>query len=610
MGNAAPPLGPAAPGLGTADRLDSWKEIASYLKREVRTAQRWEKSEGLPVHRHQHEKLSSVYAFRSELDTWWRERQQVLEKEVEPAEDAARPSEPEQAPEAAARASPPAVARPARPRRIAAMLAIIAALAISGFVAYRWRVSEVAVPPAASKIRLVVLPFRNLSGDPAQEVFCEGLTETLTTQLGRLDPDHLGVIASTTASIVKNKPVSEIGTELQVDYVLEGSVLRSGNHVQVEAQLIQVSDQTHRWADTYRREVDDMFSVQNDVAHSVAAAIRLTLTPSERARLSAGVKVAPEAYDAYLQGLVSWNKRTRESIQKSIEYFQVAIGKDPNFALAWAGLANGYSILAAVPTSALPPREAMPKAKKAAEEAIRLDPTLAEGHAALALVRQSYDWDWNGAEEEYQRAFAINPSDGTARHWHSLLLLARNRQREALDEIELARTLDPLSPVIPSSRVMALYFARDYDRVIEEAGKALEVEPNATLVRYHLAQALIQRGRYAEGIAQLKTALKISGGDLLFTAALARAYGISGDHAAALKLVADLQSAARSRFVPPVYFAAAYAGLGDGTQAIHWLESAYDERIDYLIFLNVEPTADSLRPDPRFRSLLARIGLL
>jgi len=610
MSNTASPLGPSAPGLGTADRLDSWKEIAAYLKREVRTAQRWEKSEGLPVHRHQHDKLSTVYAFRSELDTWWRERQQVLEKEVEPAEDAARSTEPEQVPEAAAQASPPALPFSGRPRRVAIVLAIVAAVAISVVAAYRWRMSRATAPLATAKIRLVVLPFRNLSGDPAQEVFCEGLTETMTTQLGRLDPDHLGVIASTTASIVKNKPVSEIGTELQVDYVLEGSVLRSGNHVQVEAQLIQVSDQTHRWADTYKREVDDMFSVQNDVAHSVAAEIRLTLTPSERARLSEGVKVSPEAYDAYLQGLVSWNKRTRESIQKSIEYFQVAIGKDPGFALAWAGLANGYSILASVPTSALPPREAMPKAKKAAEEAIRLDPTLAEGHAALALVRQSYDWDWNGAEEEYQRAFAINPSDATARHWHSLLLLARNRQREALDEIELARTLDPLSPVIPSSRIMALYFARDYDRVIEEAGKALEVEPNATLVRYHLAEALVQRGRYAEGIAQLKTALKISGGDLLFTAALARAYGISGDHTTALKLVAELQSTARSRFVPAVYFAAAYAGLGDGSQAIHWLETAYDERIDYLIYLNVEPTADSLRPDPRFRSLLARIGLL
>ncbi|HKM89227.1 MAG TPA: hypothetical protein VJX29_01330 [Candidatus Acidoferrales bacterium] len=485
MSQPSPPPGPVSSVTGSGDRLDSWKEIASYLKREVRTAQRWEKSEGLPVRRHQHDKLSSVFAYRSELDAWWQERQPVLEKEPETVEESGQAGLAEPTAEELPQQSVEEATVHKPSRRAMAIFAFVIALALSLGLAYLLQRARSSGPQGFTKTRLVVLPFRNLNGDPAQEVFCEGLTESMTTQLGRLDPEHLGVIASTTATLIKDKTIDKIGRELDVKYVLEGSVFRSGDHVQVHAQLIQVSDQTHRWADTYSRDVSDMFSVQNDVANAIAAEIRLKVTPAEQARLSDGLKISPGAYEAYLQGLVSWNKRTPEGIRKSIDYFQQAIQKDPQFALAWAGLANGYSILSAVPTDAIPPREAMPKAKKAAEEAIRLDPASAEGHAALALVLYSYDWDWEGAEEEFQRAFAINPSYGTARHWHSLLLLARGRQPEALAEIELARTLDPLSPVIPSTRAMALYCARDYDRVIEEAPKALEVEPDSWLLRYH-----------------------------------------------------------------------------------------------------------------------------
>lgn len=615
MTTSAPRPGTPSAGLGGADRLDSWKEIAAFLKREVRTAQRWEKSEGLPVHRHQHDKLSSVFAYRSELEAWWKERQQVLEREVEPAEEAAHPAVPQAEHVSVAEPevdAPNEISRlpvPGRSRRIAVTFFVVSALAIVLAVGYRWQMSRAFKVPADAKIRLVVLPFRNLSGDPAQEVFCEGLTETMTTQLGRLDPDHLGVIASTTASLVKNKPVSQIGRELSVNYVLEGSVLRSGNQVRVEAQLIQVSDETHRWADTYNREAGDMFSVQNDVAHSVAAEIRLTLTPSERARLTTGVRVAPEAYDAYLQGLVSWNKRTPEGMLKSIGFFQQAIQKDPGFALAHAGLANGYSILSALPTAAMAPREAMPMAKQAAERAIQLDPSSAEAHAALALVHQSYDWDWVGAEEEYQRALSINPSYGTARHWHSLLLIARGRQKQALEEIELARTIDPLSPVIPSTRVMALYFSREYDRVIEEAEKALQADPDAQLIRYNYAQALVQKGRYPDAIAQFKTAQRASGGAALYVMALGHAYARSGDRAAAQAALAELSGMVKQGRAPTAYLAAVYSGLQDRDNAMLWLEKAYEERTDYLMYLNVEPMADPLRSDPRFQKLIARIGL-
>ena len=612
MSNPAPPHGGPASGLSAPDRLDSWKEIAAYLKREVRTAQRWEKNEGLPVHRHQHDKLSSVFAYRREIDAWWQERQQVLEKDVEPGAEPAPPMGPN--PEPLPEPVPPEVISampvPGRLRRTAVTLLVVGAFVIAVGAAYRWERLRSSGVSASTKIRLVVLPFRNLSPDPAQDVFCEGLTETMTTQLGRLDPDHLGVIASTTASLIKNKQVSQIGSDLSVNYVLEGSVLRSGDHVQVEAQLIQVSDQTHRWADTYSRQLDDMLSVQNGLAHAIAEEIRLTLTPTEQERLTSGAKVVPEAYDAYLQGLVSWNKRTPEGMLKSIGFFQQAIRQDPRFALAHAGLANCYSILSALPNAALAPREAMPKAKQEAEEAIRLDPSSAEAHAALALVHQSYDWDWQGAEEEYQRAFSINPSDGNARHWHSLLLVARGYQREALDEIERARTLDPLSPVIPSTRVMALYFGREYDRVIAEAEKALQADPDSQLLRYNYAQALVQKGRYPEAIAQFKIAQHASGGAALYTMALGRAYALSGDRAAAEKLLAELSALAARGRSTTAYLAALHTSLGHRDQAIRLLEQCYDERIDYLMYLKVEPMADPLRQDPRFQELLRRIGLI
>lgn len=253
----------------------------------------------------------------------------------------------------------------------------------------------------------------------------------------------------------------------------------------------------------------------------------------------------------------------------------------------------------------------MPKAGKAAEEAVRLDPLSAEAHAALGLVLQSYDWDFDGAEREYERALSINPSYGSARHWHSLLLAARGRHKDATQEIERARSLDPLSPVIRSTRIQEFYFSRDYDRAIEECRKELEIEPAFPIIHYHLGQSLIQKGELAEGIAQLQNGQALAGGSSpVFVAALGHAYGLAGDRAAALKSLAELTARARKgEYVPAIYFVAVYTGLGDHEQAIHWLEKAYDEKVEYLIFLNVEPMADPLRSDPRFQDLVRRIGL-
>jgi TolB-like protein/Tfp pilus assembly protein PilF len=610
MSKTSPPPAPGTPEPPPGDRLDSWKEIAVYLKREVRTAQRWEKNEGLPVRRHQHDKLSTVFAYKSELDAWWHERQPQLEKEVETPDGEDTPDSSFKIPstrkdEPAADASAMLAANPLR-----RALALVVLLFVILGVFYLYKRFLLGSQPISTRTRLVVLPFRNLSSDPAQDVFCQGLTQAMTTQLGRLDPEHLGIIAATTADKIKDKPVDEIGSELGVNYVLEGSVSRSANQVRIDAQLILVSDQTLKRAITFSRDVGDMLSLQNEVAQAIASDIRLTLSPAEKERLEAGGKVDPEAYEAYLQGLVAWNKRTPQGLAKSIEYFNTAIEKSPKYAAAYAGLADAYSILSAVPTAAMSPLVAMPKAKKAAEEAIGIDPSSAEAHAALALVRQSYDWDWDGAEQEFQRAFAINPSYGSARQWHSLLLMARGRNSEALEEIERARTLDPLSPVIPASRIQAFYFSRQYDRAIEECRKAIEVEPNFLTVHYHLGQSLLAKGKFAEAIAELKKAEALADGPTpVFTMALGHAYGVSGDRATALKSLAELNAMGAKGYVPALFVSAIYTGMGDRDRAMQWLQKAYDERTEYMIFLNVEPMADPLRSDPRFQALLRKVGL-
>lgn len=595
-------------------RLDSWKEIAAYMNREVRTVQRWEEFEGLPVHRLQHDKLASVYAYKSELDAWRLQRQPPPDKESEEGREAeqgeAKPLAPQ--PETPEPREPVEIEPLARriPRAMSSPIAIALAAAFVIVVGYFLRPPS-QNPAPTHKIKLVVVPFKNLSGDPEQEYFSDGLTEEMITQLGRLHPERLGVIARTTAMQYKGtqKGADEIGSELGVDYVLEGSVRRDANRVRISAQLIQASDQTHVWAETYERDLRDIFALQREVAEAIAGQIRLTLTPEDEARLVGTRTVDPEAFEAYLQGQAYWNRRTPEGLQKSVDYFNQAIQKDPRYALAYAGLADAYVLLGSIPNDALTPREAMPKAKAAAGKALEVDPSLAEAHASLALVRQSYDWDWQGAEQEYQRALEINPGYATARQWYSLLLRAMGRHEEALEQIQRAGELDPLSPVIVSTFAQAYYFAGQYDRVIDLCQKTLETEPNFLLLHYHLGEAYVQKGRLAEAIAELEKAKQMSGGHPAMIMALGHAYGVSGRKAEALQTLRELNGLAKKRYVPAMYFAAVYTGLSDKDQAFRWMDKAYRERTDYLIFLNVEPMADPLRSDARFQDLLRRIGL-
>lgn len=537
------------------DRLDSWKEIAAFLRRDVRTAQRWEKKEGLPVHRHRHDKLGSIYAFRAELTAWFNSRQQ------------------------------------------------------SG-------------PPAASdKIKLAVLPFEDLGNDDDDDgYFSEGLTEELTTEVTRLQPESLAVIARSTAEQYEatHSSLEKMKRELAVDYVLQGKVRRSGNRVRITVRLSEIEDQTQMWAETYERDLSDVLAVQAEIAQSVAGEIHLVLNLSESKRLSSlksgRVRVKPEAYDAYLRARYHLHAMTPAGLRQGLEEFQRAVELDGNYAPALAGLASAWALLAIAPFDLLPSREAMPKAEVAAQKALKLDEELAEAHVAVALIHHHYHWNWKTAESEYHRAIELNPNFAAAHLWYSWLLLALNRRNEALEEIEktmrIVQETDPHKLVaVHATRAQAYYFGREFERAIEECEKALQLDPKHFMLHYILGRAYRRLGQGAKAIMQLKAAQKSSGEMPLAGAVLGLAYAVSGRKDETQQVIDAFNAAARKRYIPPTYFGILYAGLGDKDQALAWLEKAYEERADLLTWLNVEPMMDEVRGDPRFLALIKRIGL-
>jgi len=537
------------------DRLDSWKEIAAYLRRDVRTVQRWEKKEGLPVHRHQHDKLGSIYAFRAELTEWFSSRQQT---------------------------GPPAV---------------------------------------AGRIKLAVLPFHNLGDRPEKDYFSDGLTEEMSTQITRLQPEALAVIASSTAEHYESTPGSleKLRKELGVDYALEGKVRASGNRVRITARLTEVEDQTQLWAETYERDLSDVLGVQAEIAQSVAREIHLALKLSESKRLSGmkegQIRVKPAAYDVYLKARYHLHAMSPGALRQALEDFERAVELDGGYPPAQAGLATAWALLAIAPFDLVPPKEAMPKAEAAARKALELDEELAEAHAALALVHHHYSWDWKKAEAEYQRAIALNPNYAAAHLWYSWLLLALSRREEALGEIEttmaIVQETDPHRLVaVHATRAQAYYFGREFERAVEECEKALQLDPSHFMLHYILGRAYRRLGKGTKAIAQFKAAQKSSGELPLVDAVLGLAYAVSGRKEQTQQLIDTFKAASRKRYVPPTYFAILYAGFGDKDQTLAWLEKGFQERADLLTWLNVEPMMDDVRSDPRFQNLIRRIGLV
>lgn len=482
--------------------------------------------------------------------------------------------------------------------------ALLLALYFGG--ARSWMLARRAAGPIRS---IAILPFDNYSGDPEQQYFTDGMTEALTAEMGKIH--GLRVPSRTSVMFYKRekKPLEQIARELHVEALVEGSVVRSGQRIGVTVQLLDGARDQHLWGETYERDSSDVIALEHELARTIAEKLKLNLSAGDQLRLNSQSKVNPEAYAAYLHGRFYWYKRTIEDFYKSIEYYEQAIAQDPNYAPAYAGLADAYALLGSSPNDALPPNEAMPKAKAAAQKALQLDDGLAEAHASLAYVSMVYDWDWSTAEKEFHRAIELNPNYATAHEWYAELLAARGRGPEALEEMKRARDADPLLVLMHTAVAETLYYSRHYDEVIVQCRQTLELDPNYALAHFHLGRAYLAKGLYTEAVEEYRKAQGSLGETPAMVMAIGYAEAKAGNPASARKALDRLKEQSRSRYVPALYSAALYTSLSDSKDGIALLEKAYDEHSDYLIFLNVDPMADSLRAIPSFQALLRQIGL-
>jgi TolB-like protein/DNA-binding winged helix-turn-helix (wHTH) protein/Flp pilus assembly protein TadD len=454
---------------------------------------------------------------------------------------------------------------------------------------------------------LVVLPLENLSGDQEQDYFADGMTDELIANLAKIR--SLRVVSRSTAMAYKHtrKPLSEIANELHVDAVVEGTVLRVDQRVRITAELVQVSTDHHLWAETYESQIGDVLALQNRVSSAIVNEIRINLSPQDRERLARNPAIAPEAYENYLKGRFYWNKRTDENLNKAISYFSQATAQDSRYALAYAGLSDCYSIVGATIFGSMPVSEAAPKAREAARHALEIDPTLAEAETPLATLKFNYDWDWSGAEDDFQHAIQLNPSYATAYQRYSLFLMAMGRFQDGFNQINKARELDPLSISINFSLGWRLYLARQYDRAIAQLRNTLEMDPSYELPHLVLGQAYEEKRAFDLAIPELQKAVELSHGTPLMVSALAHAYGRGGRKEEAEKLLAQLERDAKTKYVSPYYFAIVYLGLGNNEQAMNWLEKAFADRSNGLVFMRVEPELDPVRSNPRFLALQQRL---
>jgi len=459
-------------------------------------------------------------------------------------------------------------------------------------------------PPTHAIRSIVVLPFQNVSGDPSQDYFVEGMTDEVTTELANIGA--LQVVSRTSAMRYKTatKTLPQIAQELKVDGVIEGSVLRSGGTVRITTQLVEAKSDKQLWARSYTRELRDVVQLQSELAHDIAEEIRITVTPQEQQRLAATRTVDPQAYEAYLKGRFHWNKETPESLREARKYFEQAISVDPKYAPAYAGLADFYWA-----TDELKPQEAMRLAKQNALKALDLDNELAEGHKTLAMVKFYADWDWAGAETEFRRALELNPNYSEGHRLYSVYLSELGRGQEALKEVQTAQRLDPLSLTAAVTVGWAYYYARQYDRAVELCRYVIDLDPNFFQGHDCLGSAYLAERNFTDAIGECQRSVSGSGHAPIREASLGRAYALAGKSAEARQILGELQAAATHSYVPPYIFAMVYAALGDKDQAFTWLDRGYQEHDPYLVRLRVDDAVDPLRSDARFSQLLQRIGL-
>jgi serine/threonine-protein kinase len=453
---------------------------------------------------------------------------------------------------------------------------------------------------------IAVLPFENLSSDPENDYFSDGMTDELINQLTKIP--NLRVVARTSAFQFKGKPrdIHIIAGQLKVRTLLTGAVQRSGNRIRATVQLVNAGDGSVLWSDTYQRNMTDVFAIQDEIARTAVRALRVPLganAPLQPERRTGSV----EAYNLYLKGRYEWNKRTTTGLNRALDYFRQALAKDPKYAQAWAGIADANAALGFY--GGFRPAEYMLKARKAAEQALRLDDSLAEAWASLGFAQEHYDWDFAKAEQSFQRAIQHNPSDATAHYWYAGLLSNLLRKQDALAEIERAQDLDPLSPFINAALGSLLYYLGQTEQGVEQLRRTVELEPNVYLAHLVLGSAYMQKSMFAEAEAEARKALELSGNAPLPEAYLGCLEARRGNRDAALQIVAKLKGLRAESGLRASSLAMVYAALDDKDQAFGWLDRAYEERDSTMAQLNLLPPFEPLRSDPRFAALVAKVGL-
>jgi len=458
---------------------------------------------------------------------------------------------------------------------------------------------------------LAVLPLVSLSRGKNQDYFADGMTEALITELAQITP--LRVISRTSVMAYANarKPLPQIAKELNVEGIVEGTLLRSGRRVRVTAQLLHGPSDRHLWASSYERDLRDVLILQKELAESIANEICGQLkTPPRRERKSAS-RYSVGAYDAYLKGRYCWNQRTEEGLNKSIEFYRQALSKDSRYALAYAGLADSYALLGSRRLGGFVPSQAMFKAQEAAKKALGLDETLAEAHLSLAFVKFQFEWDWAGAAKEFSRAIDLNPNSATSHYRNGMYLATMSRMSEAMSELNRARELDPLSPIVLTAQGRLLHFQRRYDDAIEWHRKALAISPNFVEAHFNLGMVYEQKSMFPEAISQFGKVRRIAGTRASFwSAGLGHAYGLAGMSKQARNILKQLLEVTSPLSpISPFDIAWVYLGLGEKDAALTWMDKAFAERCTPLVYQDIEPALDPLRSDPRFQNLLQRMKL-
>lgn len=577
------------------DILESWKEIADYLKKAERTCRRWEKEFDLPIHRLDGSPKARVFAYKHELDKWI---QEMLHK----ADDSEKREF--------------FLKRLNKPLTFTFLLISLCLIGvilwITLFNGSDFSFSSVFSGRSAAIDSIAVLPLENLSGDPEQEYFTEGMHDALITELSKISA--LKVISRPSVMRFKNsdKSVPDIAKELDVKGIIAGSALQEGERIRITIQLIEAETERNLWAEKYDKNYQDILSLHSEVARDIAQEIKINIASGDKDRLLQDQQVNPESYKAYLLGRFHVRKLRGEGILKGIEYFQRAIEKDPDFGLAHAWLSRAYALQAVMtPTE---PMKAFPRAKAAAIKALEIDDSLAEAHLALAWVLAVYDWNWKGAEVEYKRALELNQGLGEAHRNYGWYLAWMGRFEEAIVEANRALDIDPLSVYIRRTMGVVLYCAGLYDQALEEHKKALDMDPFFEIVHADLGKVYMQKGMYSNAISELQEAVALSKSRIdvraEYQGQLGYAYAVSGKRAEALNIIEELIEKSKKMYVSPLCIAYVYVGLGMKEEAFDWIEKAYEIHDGNICLLKVWPIWDSVRADPRFQDLLRRVNFL